>query len=81
MLESFDNQFNNKLGLQSETAPVVDSVSSSEEISPDFSDLDEMHAVPVENETSNFDKKRKEISSKLSPIAYVASSVYHVLTG
>jgi hypothetical protein len=40
-----------------------------------------LHQVPSKQEQSNFDKNRKELSSKLSPIAYTASSIYHVIMG
>lgn len=49
---------------------------------PAEKDLSLIHeAKPSQPEDSPFDIRRKAIGAKLSPIAYIASSAYHVITG
>ena len=81
MIEQLNNA--NLLNEPGNLEPQLDAIheESKEEI-PSFDEA--LHQAPqeaVQNKESEFDLKRKELSSKLSPIAYTVSSVYHVLMG
>jgi hypothetical protein len=67
------NQGLEKISNEMESSPVQIKVQSAAE---NISKLHDKSTID-----SNFDKQRKKISSKLSPIAYAVSSFYHVVVG
>jgi hypothetical protein len=78
MIENTQNQPNINLGSE-KISNEKESLPAQVKAQPPAENISKLHDKPKVD--SNFDIQRKQISSKLSPIAYGISSFYHVIAG